>query len=115
VKEGVGAGGLAVLWQLSGRRPADLALACDDACHQLLAGFPLPKGDGAAGAGTDAACAMKPSAGGAAGGLEAAGQAAHGAPVGAGPAAGWEAWVDAPHAEGELAQGAAASYGRGGG
>jgi uncharacterized protein (TIGR00303 family) len=120
VKEGVGAGGLAVRWQLSGRRPADLALACDDACHQLLAGFPLPGGDGAAGAGSDSpdageASAGDAAAGGAAGGLEAAGQAAHGAPVGAGPAAGWEAWVDAPLAEGELAHGAAASYGRGGG
>ncbi|MEB3361870.1 MAG: hypothetical protein VKI42_07085, partial [Synechococcaceae cyanobacterium] len=37
VKEGVGAGGLAVLWQLSGRRPEDLAWACDQACRQLLA------------------------------------------------------------------------------
>jgi uncharacterized protein (TIGR00303 family) len=39
VKEGVGAGGLALLWELSGRSPAALALACDRACHQLL---PLP-------------------------------------------------------------------------
>ncbi len=148
VKEGVGAGGLAVLWQLSGRRPADLALACDDACHQLLAGFPLPGDDGAAGAGSDspdgeapageaaalsvealgqaphgapvgagsdAARAGKPpsAAEAAAGGVEAASQAAHSAPVGAGPAAGWEARVDAPSGEGELAHGAAASYGRG--
>jgi hypothetical protein len=148
VKEGVGAGGLAVLWQLSGRRPADLALACDDACHQLLAGFPLPGDDGAAGAGSDspdgeapageaaalsvealgqaphgapvgagsdAARAGKPpsAAEAAAGGVEAASQAAHSAPVGAGPAAGWEARVNAPSGEGELAHGAAASYGRG--
>jgi hypothetical protein len=36
VKEGVGAGGLALLWELSGRRPEALALACDLACEQLL-------------------------------------------------------------------------------
>ena len=36
VKEGVGAGGLAVLWQLRGGRPEDLAVACDQACRQLL-------------------------------------------------------------------------------
>jgi uncharacterized protein (TIGR00303 family) len=36
VKEGVGAGGLALLWQLSGRRSADLAAACDRACARLL-------------------------------------------------------------------------------
>lgn len=36
VKEGVGAGGLALLWQLSGRSPDALACACDRACHQLL-------------------------------------------------------------------------------
>jgi NaMN:DMB phosphoribosyltransferase len=35
VKEGVGAGGLALLWELSGRAPADLAAACDQACRQL--------------------------------------------------------------------------------
>ena len=35
VKEGVGAGGLALLWQLSGRDPADLAAACDQACPLL--------------------------------------------------------------------------------
>ena len=35
VKEGVGAGGLALLWQLSGRDPADLAAACDQACALL--------------------------------------------------------------------------------
>jgi uncharacterized protein (TIGR00303 family) len=33
VKEGVGAGGLAVLWQLAGRDPAALAAACDRACR----------------------------------------------------------------------------------
>jgi len=37
VKEGVGAGGLALAWQLSGRHPQALALACDRACHRLLA------------------------------------------------------------------------------
>ena len=36
VKEGVGAGGLAWLWQLSGRSPEQLARACDRACGQLL-------------------------------------------------------------------------------
>ena len=36
VKEGVGAGGLALLWELSGRRPEALALACDLACERLL-------------------------------------------------------------------------------
>jgi len=36
VKEGVGAGGLAALWQLSGRSLDDLAEACDQACAQLL-------------------------------------------------------------------------------
>ena len=36
VKEGVGAGGLAVLWELSGRSPAALAAACDQACARLL-------------------------------------------------------------------------------
>ncbi len=38
VKEGVGAGGLALLWQLAGRSPATLELACDRACRILLAG-----------------------------------------------------------------------------
>ena len=33
VKEGVGAGGLALLWQLAGRDPAALAAACDRACR----------------------------------------------------------------------------------
>ncbi|QPN64600.1 nicotinate-nucleotide--dimethylbenzimidazole phosphoribosyltransferase [Synechococcus sp. CBW1004] len=36
VKEGVGAGGLALLWQLRGGSPADLAAGCDRACRQLL-------------------------------------------------------------------------------
>jgi uncharacterized protein (TIGR00303 family) len=35
VKEGVGAGGLAALWQLSGRSPEALARACDQACALL--------------------------------------------------------------------------------
>ena len=38
VKEGVGAGGLALLWQLRGRSPEDLAAACDRACRRLLGG-----------------------------------------------------------------------------
>jgi len=37
VKEGVGAGGLALAWQLSGRQPQALAWACDRACQLLLA------------------------------------------------------------------------------
>jgi uncharacterized protein (TIGR00303 family) len=36
VKEGVGAGGLALLWQLSGRSAEDLAGLCDQACLRLL-------------------------------------------------------------------------------
>jgi len=36
VKEGVGAGGLAILWELAGRTPQSLALACDRACSTLL-------------------------------------------------------------------------------
>jgi uncharacterized protein (TIGR00303 family) len=36
VKEGVGAGGLALLWELSGRSPDALAVACDQACERLL-------------------------------------------------------------------------------
>lgn len=36
VKEGVGAGGLALLWQLRGGSPEALAAACDRACRQLL-------------------------------------------------------------------------------
>jgi uncharacterized protein (TIGR00303 family) len=35
VKEGVGAGGLALLWELAGRSPADLLERCDRACAQL--------------------------------------------------------------------------------
>ena len=35
VKEGVGAGGLAALWQLSGRSPDELAALCDRACALL--------------------------------------------------------------------------------
>jgi uncharacterized protein (TIGR00303 family) len=42
VKEGMGAGGLALLWELSGREPVDLAHACDLACHQLLRPDALP-------------------------------------------------------------------------
>lgn len=37
VKEGVGAGGLALLWELSGRRLEELSEACDLACEQLEA------------------------------------------------------------------------------
>ena len=37
VKEGVGAGGLALLWELSGRSPDQLSEACDRACEQLEA------------------------------------------------------------------------------
>jgi NaMN:DMB phosphoribosyltransferase len=45
VKEGVGAGGLALLWQLSGRTPAALARACDRACRALeRSGLPSPDG-----------------------------------------------------------------------
>ncbi|MEB3234537.1 MAG: nicotinate-nucleotide--dimethylbenzimidazole phosphoribosyltransferase [Cyanobacteriota bacterium] len=36
VKEGVGAGALAWVWELSGRSPQDLANACDGAAAQLL-------------------------------------------------------------------------------
>ena len=36
VKEGVGAGGLALLWELLGRSPQALASACDRACAELL-------------------------------------------------------------------------------
>ncbi|MEB3325077.1 MAG: TIGR00303 family protein [Cyanobacteriota bacterium] len=36
VKEGVGAGGLAALWELSGRDSQELALRCHAACDQLL-------------------------------------------------------------------------------
>ncbi|MBW4530735.1 MAG: TIGR00303 family protein [Aphanothece saxicola GSE-SYN-MK-01-06B] len=41
VKEGVGAGGLALLWQLSGRSSPALARLCDQACATLL-GPPPP-------------------------------------------------------------------------
>lgn len=37
VKEGVGAGGLALLWELSGGSLAQLSEACDQACEQLEA------------------------------------------------------------------------------
>jgi NaMN:DMB phosphoribosyltransferase len=37
VKEGVGAGGLAILWELAGRSPEHLAQACDAACTELMA------------------------------------------------------------------------------
>lgn len=37
VKEGVGAGGLAWIWERLGRDPAALAEACDQACARLLA------------------------------------------------------------------------------
>ncbi|MFM8524932.1 MAG: nicotinate mononucleotide-dependent phosphoribosyltransferase CobT [Cyanobacteriota bacterium] len=40
VKEGVGAGGLALLWQRSGRTITALAEACDQACAQLLGAAP---------------------------------------------------------------------------
>ena len=61
VKEGVGAGGLAILWELAGRSPEHLARACDAACHELIgppcappachlvapgSGDPLRSGDG---------------------------------------------------------------------
>lgn len=36
VKEGVGAGGLALLWEWSGRAPEDLARCCSLACDRLL-------------------------------------------------------------------------------
>jgi NaMN:DMB phosphoribosyltransferase len=36
VKEGVGAGGLAALWELSGRSANALAVACDQACSRLV-------------------------------------------------------------------------------
>jgi NaMN:DMB phosphoribosyltransferase len=40
VKEGVGAGGLALLWQLSGRPAPALARLCDQACATLLGPSP---------------------------------------------------------------------------
>jgi uncharacterized protein (TIGR00303 family) len=42
VKEGVGAGGLAVLWELSGRSPEALAAACDRACDRLRRAIQAP-------------------------------------------------------------------------
>ena len=39
VKEGVGAGGLALLWEISGRSPHALARLCDSDCHRLHARF----------------------------------------------------------------------------
>ncbi len=45
VKEGVGAGGLSLLWQLSGRDPGALAHACDIACRQLLGPGPGLRSD----------------------------------------------------------------------
>jgi NaMN:DMB phosphoribosyltransferase len=44
VKEGVGAGGLALLWQLSGRSPLALAEACDQACGALRLAVTAPEG-----------------------------------------------------------------------
>jgi len=38
VKEGVGAGGLALLWELGGRDPQALALVCDRLSVLLLEG-----------------------------------------------------------------------------
>jgi NaMN:DMB phosphoribosyltransferase len=35
VKEGVGAGGVAVLWQMAGRHPDELAQLCDRSCEHL--------------------------------------------------------------------------------
>ena len=50
VKEGVGAGGLALLWELAGRSPAALAKACDRACRTLLGPADAPP-----------ACPLRPS------------------------------------------------------
>ncbi len=50
VKEGVGAGGLALLWELSGRSPAALAQACDRACLRLLGASGAPAACGLAAA-----------------------------------------------------------------
>jgi len=36
VKEGVGAGGMAILWELAGRSPEQLAWACEVACTELM-------------------------------------------------------------------------------
>ena len=53
VKEGVGAGGLALLWELRGGDPEALAIACDRACRQLL-------GETKAGGGAASSAAMAP-------------------------------------------------------
>ncbi len=45
VKEGVGAGGLALLWELAGRSPNALAAACDRACRSLLGTAQQNRGD----------------------------------------------------------------------
>jgi uncharacterized protein (TIGR00303 family) len=50
VKEGVGAGGLALLWELTGRSPAALAQACDRACLSLLGASGAPAACGLAAA-----------------------------------------------------------------
>jgi len=50
VKEGVGAGGLAIAWELSGRTPAALAEACDSACTALLGPAAAPAACGLAAA-----------------------------------------------------------------
>lgn len=44
VKEGVGAGGLALLWEMGGRDPEDLATSCSAACQQLLPAPPALSG-----------------------------------------------------------------------
>ncbi|MFM9072713.1 MAG: nicotinate mononucleotide-dependent phosphoribosyltransferase CobT [Cyanobium sp.] len=44
VKEGVGAGGLASLWDIHGRDPLKLASLCSEACHQLLPAALAPSG-----------------------------------------------------------------------
>ncbi len=44
VKEGVGAGGLALLWQRLGRDPVDLAEYCDRLCAELAGGVTGPIG-----------------------------------------------------------------------
>lgn len=44
VKEGVGAGGLALLWEMGGRDPEDLATTCSAACHQLIPAPPALSG-----------------------------------------------------------------------
>jgi NaMN:DMB phosphoribosyltransferase len=44
VKEGVGAGGLALLWEMGGGDPEDLATASSAACHHLVPAPPLLSG-----------------------------------------------------------------------